>query len=665
MFFKNKEEEAMMEQRAENIDTDIIWQPSEQRVSESNIKKFSEQAGIPFEPYENLHRWSIAKPEAFWSVVWDFAEIIGDKGETIFLPAEDDGMLGAIWFPEANVNLAENLLRGDDSRVAVYEADENGVQQMIKMKELRTMVAKAQTGLHKLGVGPGDRVAGIVKNDLQSLVALLATSSLGAVWSSCSPDFGAKGIIDRIGQVQPKVLIASLEYEYNGKSFNIRENISAVTGELESLSSVVCLSETAELALESDAQLLTWSGLLANEAEVPTFTRVPFDHPLYILYTSGTTGLPKSIVHSVGGVLLQHVKEHQLHCDVKQGDVLSWYTTTSWMMYPWLISGLASGAAILLYDGSPIRKDRSGLLWEIAEEIGVTHFGTSPKYLSTLERSGYEVGENHDLSALKALMTTGSPLSSEQYDWVYDTIKEDLLLESISGGTEIIGCFFMGTPIHPVRRGEITCKAMGMAVDILDHRGASVVGRKGELVCTQPFPSMPITFWGEGGDDRYFNSYFRKHEGIWTHGDLVEQTVKGTFIIHGRTDTVLNPGGVRIGTAEIYRVVEQIPQIKDSLVFGFSIENDEEIALCIVTEHGDVDAALAEKIRRDVRRKASPRHIPRRIYAVQEVPYTNNGKKVEGAVRSIVHGQDVKNKASLTNPECLLEYASLTERGYI
>lgn len=655
----------MMEQQAKIMDSDIIWQPSGQRVSESNIKKFSDQVGIPFEPYERLHRWSIAKPEAFWSAVWDFAGIIGEKGETIFLPAEDDGMLGAEWFPEASINLAENLLRGDGSRIAVYEANEHGVQQRVKMEELRSMVAKAQTGLHKLGVRKGDRVAGIVENNLQSLVALLATSSLGAVWSSCSPDFGAKGIIDRIGQVQPKVLIATLDYQYNGKSYNIRENVSAVSKDLESLSAVVCLSEKPGVALETGARLLTWSELLENDEKVPTFTRVPFDHPLYILYTSGTTGLPKSIVHSVGGVLLQHVKEHQLHSDVKRGDVMSWYTSTSWMMYPWLISGLASEAAILLYDGSPIRKDRIGILWEISEEIGITHFGTSPKYLATLEKCGYEVGKNHDLSALKALMTTGSPLISEQYDWIYNTIKEDLLLESISGGTEIIGCFFMGTPIHPVRRGEITCKALGMAVDILDQRGASVIAKKGELVCTEPFPSMPLTFWGEGGDDRYFDAYFSKHEGIWTHGDLVEQTIEGTFIIHGRTDTVLNPGGVRIGTAEIYRVVEQIPKVKDSLVFGFPIENDEEIALCIVTENGGADGALVEEIRRNIRKKASPRHVPRRIYVVKEVPYTNNGKKVEGAARSLVRGEDVENKASLSNPECLLEYAALVERDYI
>lgn len=653
----------MTNQQTNIIENKIVWQPTDERIAASNIKKFQEQVGVQGSSYDTLYQWSITKPGEFWSAVWDFAGVIGEKGKTSFIPAGDGGMLGAKWFPEATLNYAENLLRGDASQIAVYEANEEGVKRVVKLGELRSLVAKAQTGLRHLGIGKGDRVSGVVTNGLESLVALLATTSLGAVWSSCSPDFGAKGIIDRIGQVEPKVIIATLDYEYNGKPFDIRDNVLAVAEELENVSAIVSLSETPHLEIESDVEVFTWNELLAHDAEVPTFTRVPFDHPVYILYTSGTTGLPKCIVHSVGGVLLQHVKEHQLHSDVKQGDRLFWYTSTAWMMYPWLVSGLASEAAIILYDGSPVRRNRTGILWEIAEEVGLTHFGTSPKYLETLEKQGYEVGKRHDLSALQAILSCGAPLMSEQYDWVYETIKEDVLLASISGGTEIIGCFVMGTPIHPVYRGEITCKALGMAVDIMNEEGKTITGEKGELICTQAFPSMPLTFWGEDGDERYFNSYFKEREGIWTHGDLAEQTAHGTVIIYGRTDTVLNPGGVRIGTAEIYRVVEQIPQVKDSVVFGFQKENDEEIALCIVTENGEVDEALAKEIRQNIREKASPRHVPRRIYVVDEIPYTTNGKKVEGAVRSVVQGEAVKNEASLANPECLKEYEVLNERS--
>jgi len=626
---------------------------------------FSQKVGFPLLPYERFHRWSVAEPENFWSAVWDFANVVGEKGTKIMIPPSDGGMLGTQWFPDAQLNFAENLLQGEEWQTAVITADENGVSRSVTFGELRSMVATVQYGLKSLGVNKGDRVAGVVINGLEGLVALLATTSLGAVWTSCSPDFGPKGIIDRIGQVRPKVLIATLEYQYNGKFFDIRDNISAVSQVLKDVSAIVTLSEGTDLVVNQDTTVLSWQDLCQDSSSQLEFTRVPFNHPLYILYTSGTTGLPKAIVHSVGGTLLQHLKEHQLHCDVKTGDVMFWYTNTAWMMYPWLVSGLASGAAILLYDGSPIPKKNKGILWEISEKIGLTHFGTSPKYLETLMKAGYQVGKKHDLSSLRSVLSCGAPLAAEQYDWIYNDIKTDIMLASISGGTEIIGCFVMGSPVHPVRRGEITCKALGMAVDVLDDRGVSVINEKGELVCTKAFPSMPITFWGEDGDERYYSAYFAERPGIWSHGDFAEQTVEQTLVIYGRADTTLNPGGVRIGTAEIYRVVEQIPEVHDSIVFGFPVDNDEEIALCVVTKDGELDQALVDYIRKEVRKKASPRHVPRRIYSVKEIPYTINGKKVEGAVRSTVLGQPIKNKGSLANPECLEEYSSLTERSFL
>ncbi|WP_010677618.1 acetoacetate--CoA ligase [Bacillus timonensis] len=647
------------------LESKILWEPSETWISESNLTKFSQEVGFPLLPYERLHRWSIAQPEKFWSAVWDFTGVIGEKGERIMVPPNDGGMLGTRWFPDAKLNFAENILRGDEWQTAVFEARENGVTRTISMGELRSMVARAQKGLRSLGVNAGDRVAGVVTNGIEALVALLATTSLGAVWTSCSPDFGSKGIIDRIGQVRPKVLIATLDYQYNGKPFDIRENISVVSKVLEDVSAIVTLSKPMNISINHETKLLSWEELCENDSTHLEYTRVPFNHPLYILYTSGTTGLPKAIVHSVGGTLIQHVKEHQLHCDVKAGDVMFWYTNTAWMMYPWLVSGLASGAAILLYDGSPIPKANKGILWEIAEEIGITHFGTSPKYLDTLAKTGYQVGQKHNLFSLKSVLSCGAPLSAEQYDWVYENIKSDIMLASISGGTEIIGCFVMGSPVHPVRRGEITCKALGMAVDVLDTRGVSVLHEKGELVCTKPFPSMPITFWGEDGDKRYYSAYFAERPGIWTHGDFAEQTVEQTMVIYGRADTTLNPGGVRIGTAEIYRVVEQIPGIQDSIVFSLPVENDEEIVLCVVTHDEELDHTLVDNIRKEVRKKASPRHVPKRIYSVNEIPYTINGKKVEGAARSSAIGQPIKNKGSLTNPECLEEYSSLRERSFL
>lgn len=646
------------------LEPDILWEPNEYWISQSNLYEFSEQVGFPLMPYDRLHRWSIAKPEVFWSEVWDFAEIVGEKGDEVLIPSMDGNLLGADWFPNAQLNFAENLLQGEDEYTAVIVAQEDGSTRSFSVKTLRSMVARAQTGLQSLGVDSGDRVAGVVTNGIESLVALLATTSLGAVWTSCSPDFGSQGIIDRIGQVQPKVLIATLEYEYNGKHYDIRDNIRAVCEELANCSAVITLTEDADESINQTKQVLSWQELCQSGPSVPEYKQVAFNHPLYILYTSGTTGLPKAILHSVGGTLLQHVKEHQLHCDVKQGDILYWYTNTAWMMYPWLVSGLASGATILLYDGAPLRKDHIGILWEIAEEVGVTHFGTSPKYLDTLMKANYSVGKKHNLSQLRSVLSCGAPLLAEQFDWAYDHIKKDMMLASMSGGTEIIGCFTMGSPVHPVRRGEIPCKALGMAVDVLDERGASVINQKGELVCTKPFPSMPLTFWGENGEEQYHSSYFTERPGIWTHGDFAEQTIEQSMIIYGRTDTTLNPGGVRIGTAEVYRVIEKIPEIYDSLVFGLPTGDDEEIVLCVVTESGQIDSNLVDEIRKKVRREASPRHVPHRIYSIKEVPYTINGKKVEGVARSLALGQQIKNKGSLANPECLADYISLLERSF-
>ncbi|WP_347861919.1 acetoacetate--CoA ligase [Salimicrobium sp. PL1-032A] len=632
--------------------TDILWEPSLSRVSHSQLKRFADFAAQPLYPYERLHRWSITRREEFWSLLWDYAGIIGEKGNDIYRPGET--MIEDKWFPEATLNFAENLLRGDPERTAAQEADEEGLQQSISVKELRSRVARAQQGLQELGVEKGDRVAGIITNQIDGLVALLATTSLGAVWTSCSPDFGVKGITDRIGQVEPKVLIATVHYLYKGKAYDIRDKVKETFDHLPDTGALITQNGTIEGAT-------SWETLLDSPAHTPSFEQVPFGHPLYILYTSGTTGLPKAIVHSTGGTLLQHVKEHQLHADVQRNDVLFWYTNTAWMMYPWLISGLASEATLLLYDGSPAPPHSLTHLWDIVDEAGITHFGTSPKYLETLQKEGVQLRHTHSLHTLKSLLSSGAPLAPEQYDWIYDTIKTDVLLASISGGTEIIGCFLLGSPIHPVKRGVLTCKALGMAVDVWDERGARVYEQKGDLVCTESFPSMPITFYGENGDERYRSSYFSKRPGIWTHGDLAEQTLDESFVIYGRADTTLNPGGIRIGTAELYRVTEHLPDVEDSLVFGWPTGNDEEIVLCIT---GDLSEEHAASIRREIRSKASPRHVPKRIYQVSSIPYTNNGKKVEGAAKTTALGGTVKNKASIQNPESLEAFIELSERTY-
>jgi acetoacetyl-CoA synthetase len=587
-------------------------------------------------------------------------------------------MRGGAWFPEARLNFAENLLGGPIEALAVVEAGEAGIVRRVTRGQLRTLVARAAAGLKRLGVAPGDRIAGILPNTLEALVALLATASLGAVWSSCSPDFGVAGLLDRIGQIGPKLIVAAPVYRYAGRDHDIEDRLAEVVRGLPGLAALVTTGPGEALRGSVAAPVTPWSTLLGGQETEPEFLRLPFDQPLYILYTSGTTGLPKAIVHRAGGVLLQHVKEHRLQADIRPGDVVSWYANTAWMMYHWLVSALASSATIVLCDGAAIPKRAHpvepggqgasgldpGLLWRVAEAAGVTHFGTSPKYLSTLAEAGYRPQAHHDLTRLRWLLSAGAPFSPESFDWVYDAVKSDMGVASISGGTEIIGCFLMGSPLHQVRRGQLACKALGMAVDVLDERGASVIGRKGELVCTEPFPSMPLTFWGEGGEGRYIQAYFAERPGLWSHGDLAEQTIHGSVIIHGRTDTTLKPGGVRIGTAEIYRIVEAFAEVADCLVFGAPLPGDEEIVLCLVPSAGsELTPELAARLRAAIRLQCSPRHVPHRIHGVAAIPYTLNGKRVEGAARAVLAGQAVRNLASLMNPDSLAEYGRLAREA--
>jgi len=639
----------------------VLWAPAPAAFESSNLARFCRANGFDPRDYETLHRWSVSDLGAFWRAVWDFGRVIGDPGARSFLRDDQAPMTRSRFFPDASLNVAENLLRGDDDRTAVIETDESGHFRTFTLGELRRRVARTAQGLRAAGVASGDSVGGILPNRVEGLVALLATLSIGAVWSSCSPDFGAAAIVDRLGQIGVKVLFAAPRYHYAGKEHDISERLAEIAAAMPTVTTLVL---TGEPGAKPDCAAACIAFDDFGSDGTLAFERVPFDHPAYVLYTSGTTGAPKAIVHRTGGVLLQHLKEHLLHGDVRPGDVMSWYTNTAWMMYHWLISGLACGATVVLHDGAPILKTADGLdpspLWTMAERARVTHFGTSPKYLATLAAEGYAPGRLHDLSSLRSLLSAGAPVSPSQFDWVYAQVKPDMIFASISGGTEIIGCFLLGSPIHAVRRGELTVKGLGLAVAVMDERNAPVIGRQGDLVCTEPFPSMPLTFWGKDGDARYHATYFAARREIWTHGDVAEMTAYGSGIIHGRSDTTLKPGGVRIGTAEIYAACETFAEIEDCLVFGAPVEGDEEIVLCVKLNAGfGLTSELAARIRRAIREGASPRHVPHRIHAVQAVPYTLNGKRVEGAARTTLEGKPVKNMASLANPACLEEYRAL------
>jgi acetoacetyl-CoA synthetase len=656
-----------------------LWRPSTSRVSQSRLSAFADwmgsRAGKPFADYKDLYAYSVSAPGEFWSSLWDFTGVIGKKGEPPYL-VDADTMPGARFFPNAQLNFAENLLSTRGPGPALVFWGEDKVKRRLSWQELGAEVGRAQQALGEAGVTVRDRVAAILPNIPESIVGVLATAGLGAVWSSCSPDFGVEGVLDRFGQIEPKVLLACDGYYYNGKAIDISDKLAAIASRLPTLRLIIVVSylgRAREVTQGLNAGLVhsgrraqTWADAVSpRPAQAPQFTRLPYAHPLYILFSSGTTGMPKCIVHSAGGTLLKHLSEHRMHCDLRGGDRLFYFTTLGWMMWNWLVSGLASGATLMLYDGSPFHPS-GDILWDFAQAEGATHFGTSAKYIDALKKDGREPGNSHDLRALRALLSTGSPLAPESFDYVYAGIKQDLHLASISGGTDLCGCFVLGVPTQPVWRGEIQGPALGMAVDVFDASGhPAPLHKKGELVCAKPFPSMPLGFWNDADGKKYHAAYFSRFENIWHHGDFAEWTEHGGMIIHGRSDATLNPGGVRIGTAEIYRQVEQLDEVQESIVIGQDWQHDVRVVLFVVLKAGlTLDAALRERITRQIRSGASPRHVPAKLVQVADIPRTKSGKITELAVREVVHGREVKNKEALANPEALELYRNLAELSH-
>ncbi|MBK9606758.1 MAG: acetoacetate--CoA ligase [Betaproteobacteria bacterium] len=653
----------------ENHEDQLLWAPSPERIAGATVTRFMREAGahhgIAFADYAALHRWSIEHMEDFWRELWTFCGVIGDGpgARTVVNP---DAMPGARFFPDAKINFAENLLRRRDDADALVFWGEDRVKRRMSFRELAGEVARAQQALKLAGVGEGDRVCAIAANTPEAIVGMLATSSLGAIWSSCSPDFGVQGILDRFGQIEPKVLVAVDGYYYNGKTINILDKVAEVRGQLPSVKRVVVVPYVhPEASLSAIASGVWWGDFLQPfTAGAPSFLRLPFNHPLYILFSSGTTGVPKCIVHGAGGTLLQHMKEQQLQCDVRHGDRLFYFTTCGWMMWNWLASGLATGATLLLYDGSPFLQG-GRILWEYAQAERMTHFGTSAKYIDALKKAGLSPKDEFDLATVRTVLSTGSPLAPESFDYVYEHVKRDVCLSSMSGGTDIVASFVGGMPILPVYRGEIQCKILGMAVEAFDDNGKPYPpgsGQRGELVCTRPIPSMPIGFWNDPGDARYRAAYFEQYPGVWCHGDFVEITARGGVIIYGRSDATLNPGGVRIGTAEIYRQVEQLDEVVESLVIGQDWDHDVRVVLFVRLRDGlALDDALIAKIKQHIRTNTTPRHVPAKVLQVADIPRTKSNKIVELAVRNIVHGRPVKNVEALANPEALEFYRDRDE----
>ena len=641
-----------------------MWQPTEEQINNSQMMDYmqlvNQKFGLSLKKYSQLYDWSIEKAEDFWGSFWEYSQIIHHSPYSQVV--DDLGkMPGAKWFDGATLNFTENLLRYRDDKIAIHFYGEDGTQSSLSYRELHDQVSRLARSMREMGIVKNDRVAGFMPNIPETIIAMLATSSIGAIWSSCSPDFGIKGVLDRFQQIEPKLIFAADGYLYNGKTIDCLSKLKNILTYLPSIKKTIIVPFTGDSNTNVIKNSMLWNDFLHKDSGDIIFEQLPFDHPLYIMYSSGTTGLPKSIVHSAGGTLIQHLKELKLHTDLTQNDKIFYFTTCGWMMWNWLISSLAVGATIVLYDGSPLYPDGTALL-KMADDLGITVFGTSAKYIASLESAGIKPKQISSFPKLRTILSTGSPLVEENFNFVYGEWKEDVQLASISGGTDIISCFALGNPILPVRRGELQCRGLGMKVESYNEKGMSVRNEKGELVCTQAFPSMPIYFWNDSNGKKYQSAYFDVYPNIWHHGDYLEINDFGGVKIYGRSDTTLNPGGVRIGTAEIYQTVERFNEVEDSLVISQPWQNDERIILFLkMKDRITLTNSLKTRVKKSIRESCTHRYVPAIIIAVEDIPYTINGKKVELAVKQVIQNIEVKNIDSLVNPSILDFYKDILE----
>ncbi len=643
----------------------MLWQPSQERINLSNMIRFMDYVNGRFRTelsdYSQLYEWSVQNIPDFWAAIWDFMDVIHSRGyeEVVDDPGK---MPGARWFSGARLNFAENLLRFRDEETAIIFWGEAHQTRHLTFSQLYDEVARVAATMREMGIQPGDRVAGYMPNMPETVIAMLAATSLGAVWSSCSPDFGTQGVLDRFGQIQPRVVFTVDGYSFKGKQLDLRDRLGRILEQIPSVERVVMVPFLeSEPDIASVPKALHYEDFCTDNPGEIEFEQLPFDHPLYIMYSSGTTGKPKCMVHGAGGVLINHLKELALHTDLGRRDRFFYFTTCGWMMWNWLVSGLACGSSIVLYDGNPFYPDPR-VLWRMAEQEGITAFGISAGYIMALQNAGVKPGREFDLSPLRTMMSTGSPLPAEGFEYVYSEVKRDLQLASISGGTDLVGCFFLGNPIGPVYAGELQCRGLGMKVQAFDEEGHPVINQKGELVCTAAFPSMPLYFWNDPDGAKYHDAYFDVFPGIWRHGDFIEINDRGGVVIYGRSDATLNPGGVRIGTAEIYRQVDLLDEIEDSLVVGQDWGSDQRVVLFVKPNPGyELTEELTNRIKKTIRENASPRHVPAKVIQVPDIPYTLNMKKVELAVKRTIQGEEVKNKGALSNPESLEHYRNIPE----